>query len=234
MPFLQQLEARYPHHPRVQYGLHVGYDYLGGIELQLGHLDKAGPAFRTALGFAERMVAADSANQKAFEALARSSGSLGDILVLEHRFDEAERHYLRAIEVFESMRETNARNTDIASMLANAERRLCRRYHDVGRYGAALVRCREAETVLESAVALNRENAVMRANLGSSYVWSARVYRALARGSGGDSAATLQSHALNRYTRGLALLREIDRTDATPEIEPEVIVAEIGTLAGPK
>ncbi len=229
LPLAEIMNVEYPHHPRVQYALHVGHDFIGGLYDELGDVQRAAPAYRTAYAMAEALVEADPANQKAFEALARSTASLGDMLMRERRVDDAIATYERAIGVLQSMLRKNPRNTDVANMLGNVGRRLCQHLQDASRFDLALRRCLAAETVLESAVAANLDNAVVRANLGSTYVWTARAYRALAR-SRRDSTAMLLASARDRYRRGLALLRELDGTDATPEITPSTVLTEIGTL----
>jgi tetratricopeptide (TPR) repeat protein len=229
-PYLDGRSDRYPNHPRVQYGLHVAYDYIGNLSLTLGDLGRATPAFRTALAFAEQLVEADSANQKAFEALARSHASLGAALVQAGRLDDGIASFERSAEVRRQLYARNPRNIEMASMLGNNQRRICRILLTAARYPAALSSCRESERVLETVAAANRENAVVRANLGSSYVSSARVLRQMAVMATGDSSRRFRDEARDRYERGLALLQELQDSSVVPEIAPDSVRRELASL----
>jgi non-specific serine/threonine protein kinase/serine/threonine-protein kinase len=230
LPYLQSLSDRYPNHPRVHYGLHVAYDYIGLLSLTLGDLERATPAFRTALAFAEQLVEADSANQKAFEALARSHASLGNALVRASRLDDGIASFERSAEVHRQLYARNPSNIEMANMLGNNQRRVCRILLGAARYPRALASCRESERVLEAVVIANRENAVVRANLGSSYVSSARVLREMATQATGDSSRRFRDEARDRYERGLALLQELQGSGAVSEIAPDSVRRELESL----
>ncbi|MGE0553581.1 MAG: serine/threonine protein kinase [Gemmatimonadales bacterium] len=226
-PVLDRLADRRPRDPTVQYAFHVYYDFLTEMHLALGELARAATAARTSLAFAEQMVESDSANQKAFEGLARGYGTLGDVLIRSDALDEAIPPYRQAIEVYEALYRRNQQNHEIGNMLGNAERRLCRVLSEAGRQADAMSWCLAGERVLEQVVEANAANAVVRANLGSAYVTSARVLAALSRRSPGDSATRLATAAVGRYRDGIRLLREIEGTDATPELYADSVAAEL-------
>ncbi len=231
LPYLHTLADRYPRDPEVQYALHSCHDLIGAVYIALGDHSRSAQAYRKALAFAEGMVSSDSANRKAHEALARSSAALGELLLRDKRPDEAVAALERSIGGFESLYQGNANNAELANMLGNTERRLCRVLGDQERLIDALRHCVAGERALERAVAAHLDNAVVRANLGSAYVGSARLYRRLARTAPADSAVALRSLARQRYERGLALLGEIAATDATPEVYPDSIRSELVALA---
>jgi len=224
--YLHGLLDRNPHHPRVLYALHVCYDFIGAMHMELGAPALAAPAYRTALAFAESMVDADSANQKAFEALARSHASLGDVLVREDRLDDAVRSYDSAIGVLENLYARNTSNIELANMLGNSHRRLCRRLHEGQRPAEALSRCQAGEIVLEHVVANNRDNPIVRANLGMNYVLTARVYRALASGPRRDSTSSWLGLARERYDRALVQLEQLEGVEGNLEIPLDTVRAE--------
>jgi tetratricopeptide (TPR) repeat protein len=231
LPYLHGMADRYPRDPEVQYALHTCNDLIGAVYIELGDPARSAQAHRKALAFAEGMVASDSANRKAHEAFARSSAALGEILLRDKRPDDAVAALERSVSGFESLYRANSNNAELANMLGNTERRLCRVLGDQEQLVEALRRCIAGERVLEEAVAVHLDNAVVRANLGSAYVGSARLYRRLARLAEPDSATLLRSLAQQRYERGLVLLSEIAATDATPEIFPDSIRSELAALA---
>lgn len=193
----------------------------------LGRLEEAAAPYLESQRVARRLVATDSANQKAYEGLARSHGSLGDLAVARGRLDEAVVEFRAGIEVYQRLFRRNSRNIEVANMLGNAQRRLCQVLHEGRRPWEALDWCLAGEGVLQQVVSTNAANAVVRANLGSAYVITARVYRELANGRG---AAHLLDSARTRYRDGLRLLRELDRSDAVPEFAADSVAAELNAL----
>ncbi len=230
LPYLARVAERHPREARVLYEQHVGHDLLGALELHLGNLVAAREAHAASLRYAEALVAADSANQKAMEGLARANFSLGEILAREARLDSAVAALTRSVRVLERLATGDARNAEFVNMLGNAQRRLCRVLHDGARTALALEWCVAGERTLERAVVRATDNPVVRANLGSAYVATARVLRDLSRAEAGPEAARYRELARSRFGDGLRLLREVDRTGATPEIPPDSVAAELAAL----
>jgi len=230
LPHLDRLAERHPTHPAIWYSLHVCHDFIGAMLKALGRPDEARPAFLESQRMARRMVEADSANQKAFEGLARSHGSLGDLAVASGRLDAAIGEFEAGVAVFRKLFDRNPRNVEIANMLGNAQRRVCEVLRDGRRPHQALDWCLASEQVLERVVSANTANAVVRANLGSAYVLTARAYRDLAATVDPASAARFRDLARSRYRDGLQLLRELDGTDAIPEFRPDSVAAEMASL----
>lgn len=231
LPLLDALLDRFPHHPGVLYAMHTGYDFIGLLNGALRRPRAAAEGYRKALAFAEEMVRSDSANQKAFEALARANATLADVLLKDGKVAEAVSQQQLAIGVYDTLFRRNPQNAEFANMLGNAQRRLCIVLVGADRAGEALPHCEAGESTLEQAVAVHADNVVVRANLGSAYLNTARAYRQLARGASGDSSGTLRQSSRERYERGLTIFTELtERSDATPEIRPESIRAEIAAL----
>jgi len=231
LPYLNELTDRYPHNPRVQYAQHTCHYLIGIHQTQLGNAERAARAHRTSLAFAELMVQSDSANQKAFEALARASVALGEVLGHERRIDEAVPAFERGIDGYRHLIDRNPRNAELSNQRGYAELGLCRALYRSGRHPAALRWCRASEASFSMAVASHRSNAVVRGNLGTAYVSSARVLRSLARTAPPDSATVLRRLARGRFEDGLRLFDELRTVDATPEIQPDTIRAELAALA---
>jgi non-specific serine/threonine protein kinase/serine/threonine-protein kinase len=232
LPFLRSMAEQHPMHPEVEYGLHVCYRLSGIMALELGDLPSATSAYTEAQRVAEALVRADSSNQKAAEGLAFSRISLGEVLVMAGELDEAVLSFRRGIEVIERLNQRNPLNLELANMRGNGLRKLCRALQEGQRQEEALEWCLAAELTLKGAVAGNEGNAVVRSNLASAYVATARVYRGLARGAEASVAGQHREDARVRYEDALHLLRGLEGTDAVPEIEPDSVAAELARLTG--
>ncbi len=114
----------------------------------------------------EQLVAADSANRKALEALARSHVSLSDVLVKSALLDDAVESLKHGIGVYQRMLEGNPGNSEIVNYLGNSQRKLCKVLTEGTRPAEALEWCLAAEHALELAVRMVQGNPVVRANLG--------------------------------------------------------------------
>ena len=179
---------------------------------------------------AERLVRADSADQKASEGLARSHGSLGEVLVRSGRVDEAIASFEEGSRLYSAMLDRNPTNPEYANMLGNTRRRLCSVIDAAGRPDEALESCLAAERALERAIAAMEANAVARANLAATYVQTARVYRRLASRADLTAANRLRGYARSRYRDALRVFRELDQTDAVAELRADSVAAELATL----
>ncbi|MEZ4587605.1 MAG: serine/threonine-protein kinase [Gemmatimonadales bacterium] len=103
---------------------------------------RAGPLPRAATAARRvrrrQMVESDSANQKAFEGLARgyNAGRRPD---QKRRARRGDPPYRQAIEVYEALYQRNQQNHEMGNMLSNAEHKLCQVLSEAGRVRHVLV-----------------------------------------------------------------------------------------------
>jgi tetratricopeptide (TPR) repeat protein len=230
LPLLDAIAERHPRHPELQYDLHVTHDYIGEMNLALGDLESAVPAYEEALRVAQVMVQADSLNQKAFEALARSYVSLSVAFERSGDLDDAVEALEEGSRIHARLYERSPRNAEMANILGNTNRRLCRVLREDLRPAEALPWCLASERALEAAVAASAENAVVQSNLGSAYVLTARVYRALADGAEEAEAGRNRALARSRYAEALKFLRPSEGEGDAPEFLPDSVAAELASL----
>ncbi len=177
LPHLQATEQRWPTQPRVLYGLHIVYDYIGEMQHALGHPERAVTAYEEALRYADAMVRTDSTNHKGHEALARAYVSKGYLLAQMDRLDDAVPALTQAISIRQML---YAQNEKYGNMLGNAQRYLCRALLEGERLEAALEPCLDGVATQEKTVEGKAQNTIHLGNLGSIYTYAARVYRELA------------------------------------------------------
>jgi non-specific serine/threonine protein kinase/serine/threonine-protein kinase len=226
LPLLRRLESRHPSHPRVLYGIQVGLDYLGLLHRALGHPEPSLAAHDESLAYAERLVAADPANQKAFEALARAHVSRGGLLVEMGRVEEGLLDSQRAVEIQTELLERNPKNTELGNMVGNSRRSLCRTFLAHGRAAEALEQCLEAARVHQAVVDVQKENAVVRGNLGYDHAFAARARVALAHDVPEPERVALLESALADFDRSLALLATFDGAELLLEVDPAELAGE--------
>jgi len=126
LPHLHAMEQRWPLSSRIQYALHVAYDYPGNFEQTLGQADAAVAAFERSIAYARNMVERDGSNLKAHEAQARSLMSLGYAYAQQDVVEEALDAYRRAVEIRTDLFAQNPENGELGSMLASSYRFTCR------------------------------------------------------------------------------------------------------------
>jgi len=233
---LQGLESRHPTQPRVQYGLHVGHDYVGVMREALGAPDEAVRSYQTSLHYAEAMVASDSTNQKAHEALARSYASIGRLMAKLNRLDASVPAFRKAGALYKALYEKNPHNTSLANMLSGSQRLLCRTLLEAGRPGEALAECLKSIATLELVVVAAEESPVVRGNLSSAYIYTARIHYALADRA--DTPAARRLHlekAMAWYNRSTPIVEALKKTTSADimdwEIHPDTLFAEQAALA---
>jgi tetratricopeptide (TPR) repeat protein len=232
LPLLLLLQQHHPTNPRLLYGLHTCYDFIGEMQNYFGNLQGSRLAYQESLRFAEMLVGADSANRKALEALARSHVSLSDVLVQSGRLDDAVESLQHGIGVYLRMFEGNPKNIEIANYLGNSQRKLCKVLTEGTRPAEALEWCLASEVSLERAVGLVTGNPVVRANLGSAYVLTARAYHALSRQAGPPESERYHQYARARYADALRILRGIARAETVPEFWADSVAAELAAMDG--
>ncbi|NNF57328.1 MAG: hypothetical protein HKN04_03720, partial [Rhodothermaceae bacterium] len=226
---LHALERRYPTQPRVQYGLHVCYDYIGVMHQALGHVEQSVVPNETSLQYAEAMVLADSSNQKAHEAVARSYSSLGRLMGQLGRVEPSLEAYQKATTFYGQMYARNPQNHSIGNMLGNSQRLFCRVLLRAERLTEALKICLEGIRTYEELVSIVEESAVVRGNLAATYAYTAQSYRALALAAPrGPQRQRYRADALRWYDRALTILYERDEnhSEYDREVYPDTLAAE--------
>ena len=210
LPLLQVLARRYPVQPRVQYGLHICYTFLGEIYTNQNHFEKALSALDQSLKVSEEMVATDSTNRKSYESLARAQGGIAYLLGRMNRIDEAARSYEDAIGTYRRLYRQNPQNREIGNMIGNTTRQYCRTLLGDKRYVSALRVCQEGVVIQEEVTVNDSSNTVRLGNLGSVYAYMGRIYRGMAHEA--ESQNQRQQYgdlALSWYNRSLDVLRQV-------------------------
>jgi tetratricopeptide (TPR) repeat protein len=233
IPLLHRLESAHPRHPRVQYGLHVAYDYLGRARRRLAR-PGAADAYGTSLAYAEAMVRVDPTNQKGQEATMRALGTLAALHADAGRTDDALAAYTRVQALTQRRYDADPGNAEAGNKLASVLRATCRTLVAADRLADALAPCEASAEVQRSVVALSTAT-VYRGNLGAAYGHLARIHRALAaRADGADARLTHRAAALRDYRRGTGTLRavqaETDGGDPAWEVDPDDLAAEYAAL----
>jgi hypothetical protein len=128
------------------------------------------------------------------------------------------------------MLEGNPKNIEIANYLGNSQRKLCKVLTEGYMPAEALDWCLASEGSLERAVRLVKGNPVVRANLGSAYVLTARAYHALSRTAGPPESERYHQYARARYGDALRILRGIARAETVPEFWADSVAAELAAM----
>jgi len=237
LPHLQATARRWPTQPRVQYSLHVCFNFIGLMYRTLGNLEQAVPAHEKALHFAGMMVTADSSNRKGHEALARAHESLGQTLTDLEQVDEAIPSYRRAIAIRQRLYAQNPQNLEMGNMLGGTQRFLCRALLNAERLDEALPVCRTGSAVQAEVVQNTESGPIVRSNLGSVYAYTARIHRAMARRMQSSEEHLGHLHeALRWYDLGVAILDEAKQTYGASyttidwEVHPDTLAAERDAL----
>ena len=230
LPHLQAAAQRWPTQPRVLYGLHIAYDYIGEMHHKQGHPARALQAHDQALRYAQAMVQTDSTNQKGHEALARSHLSKGDLFRELKRLNEAVAAFNNAIAIRQML---YVQNEEYAGMLASAQRYLCRALLEGGHLEDALKPCRDGTATQEETLESQTNNTIALGNLGSIYTYTARVHRGLAeRVISLEERRQRLQEALAWYDKGVATLNEVKRQYGARyesvlfEVHPDSLAAE--------
>ncbi|NNF58543.1 MAG: serine/threonine protein kinase [Rhodothermaceae bacterium] len=241
LPFLHRLEHRHPNHPRVQYGLHIAYGYLGLAQGRLGfRSDEEAPAsHRMALTYAEAMVRSDSTNEKGQEALARALNALATVYLNHGRTDEAIASYERALAIAQRRYDEDRANAEAGNRVALIQRRICRAFVGADRLEEALPAC-EASIAMQEGVVELTNLSVYLGNLGSAYGHTARIHRALARrASAPGERQAHEERALHWYALGVTTLEAVkaqksadDLANLAWEVHPDSLAAEHAALQG--
>lgn len=237
LPLLHQVALKWPTQARVQYGLHVGYNYLGLMHQALEQKQRAVSDYQQALSYAQAMVAADSSNRKGHEALSRSYVSLGYIQADVGKLNEAVSSYEQAISIRRVLYSQNPENAEIGGMLASAQRFLCRALLEGGRLEDGLPVCLEGGRIQEETVARSQENAIQRGNLGSVFTYTARTHKGLAqRVISLEERRHHLNEALHWYNRGITTLNKAKEMYGEEyvtldwEVHPDSLVRERNLL----
>ncbi len=233
LPLLHGLERAHPRHPRVQYGLHMAYEYLGRARRRLARPGVA-DAYGTSLRYAEAMGRDDPTNRKGEEATQRALGALASVHAEAGRTDAALAALGRARALARRRYDADRDNAEAGNKLASVLRATCRTLADADRLAEALGPC-EASAEVQRGVVERSASGVSRGNLGAAYGHTARIHRALA-GRAPDEAGRRahRAEALRWYRLGTTTLAavqaETDAADPAWEVDPDALRAEYAAL----
>ncbi|MCG8469100.1 MAG: tetratricopeptide repeat-containing serine/threonine-protein kinase, partial [Gemmatimonadetes bacterium] len=233
LPHIENLAATHPNQPRVQYGMHVGYNYLGSALSRFDRNEEALAAHERSLEYAQRLVELNPSNQKGFEALSRSTQYLGELHRVLGEYPEALAAFNRASEIQRDMYAMNPDNASLGNQLALSDRWACRVLLAMGDYAAARDRCVAAAELQESVAEAGTGGRIYDGNLGSARAYAGDAYRGLAEAAHGlDERASLRAQALAWYERSQEALRPYDTLDLLWEVHPDSVAAKVRSLGG--
>ncbi len=236
LPHLHRIAATHPNQPRVQYGLHVGYNYLGLLNGHLKQYDDAVEAHEQSLGYAQRLLEFNPANQKGFEAVSRSYAGLGEIHRLRGDYGQALEAFEGASAIRREMYAMNPGNISMGNQLALSDRWACRVVLAAGDYADALDRCVAAAELQERVADADTGGRIYDSNLGSALAYAGDAYRGLAAQARSlDERSSLLAEAIEWYERSYAVLRPYETLDLAWEVRPDSVAAILERLrpAGP-
>jgi tetratricopeptide (TPR) repeat protein len=229
LPLLERLARKHPNHTRVLYGLHIGYNYLGGAYERFGQTQQTLLARQTSLEYAEAMARVDTTNQKGKEAVGRALTALGMTLAEQGRIEDAVAAHTRAIALARVHYNQNPETSEAGNKLAIAYRFLCRILANADRLSEALEACKESISIQETVVARSRSS-ILLGNLGSAYGHTARIHRALASQALSETERTAHlQQALHWYDLGVPVLLKVKagvEGEGNWEVHPESLAAE--------
>lgn len=232
LALLHRLEQRVPSQPRVLYGLHVAYNYVGLMHIAMQQPEAAIPPYETSLAYAERLVAQDSTNSKANEALSRSYVAVASTLASMGKVDASAAAFETGVRIRKAAYEDTPRA--VSNSYSNSLRLYCRMLLLNNREEAALPICQEAATVLEDLIASGDVSAIVMGNLGYTYGHMARIHRLMGhQATIAEERTTHREQALAYYARSINLLKP-ERTDDAQttawELHPDSLLAEHDAL----
>ncbi len=229
LPLLKNLYARFPTNARVQYAYHTCLWFIGAQNESLDRLDIAKDAFTQSLLIAKNMVAADSANQKGYEAEAFANVSLATLHHAREAYDQAGEYIDDAISIRSRLYHANPENTNIKGAVASAHRMKCRMELEAKRFKDALSTCEFTSSYYESLLSEN-DNMINRGAKASTHYYLATANRALAMATSiQENRNSYMSSALSQYRNSYEILEIIQRSqpDLAWEVHPDSVLAEI-------
>ena len=234
LPHLQTLNQRFPSNPRVRGSLHTCFNKTGAGHQKLGRLDQALAAYEMALGIVEALAVVDSTDRRLRASVANSQEAIGNLLLKMKRPEETLGALQTALATRQSLYDEDPENAETGNKLALTRRALCNFHLETGRPEIALNHCEQTVTLHETVVKNDPKNAVGRENLATSYAFSARVYRAMARRPAPQK--TQRHHvqeALALYDKSLAIINGLkaEGIDWSWSIPLDTLVAERAALA---
>lgn len=233
-PMLRDLMDRHPNRASVVYTLHQCHDYRGQMFEQLGRLEDAEASHRMSISLAESLLALDTSNETAHEAVGSGHLALGRLLFRMGRTAEGQEALGRTVEITEGLRERNPSNGRWIFHEGTVQRELCRSLLESGSPSSALPACLSA--VEDHGLAAEMGPGVItEVTLAFALGQTARAYRALAGEADTLERAREQlDRALRFYERSLAAYERVGDLgpDAAWEIHPDTVAAELAALRG--
>jgi len=233
-PHLQALARRFPKNARVQSCLRSCFNKMGNANEQLGRSANALSVYRSSLDIAQALVAADSTDKLGYRGVAASSEAIGKVLLGMDRPDAAFEAFQEALAIRRLLYEQDPDNGEAGHTLGSSYRSLCEMYLETNRLPEALDQCVQGVAVLEAAVAADPQNAVGRESLATTYVFTARVHRALARTAESEEASRRHiAEALAWYDQSQAVFEALRAVGISWNwtVHPDTVRAEREALA---
>lgn len=228
LPHLQDIAATHPNQPRVHYGLHIAHYYLGNFHGHFEEYEASLAAHEESRRWAERLVELNPANQKAYEALARVYGGIGETNRLLARYDDALEAFDQATGIHAEMYRNNPENSSLGNQLAGAQRFGCRVVLATGDYDEAHKRCLESAQLQRSISDVETGGRVYDTNLASalSYVGDALRGKAAASPSTSER-QQLYLEAIDWYVRSQTILGPSKNQNLLYEVHPDTVARRL-------
>ena len=236
LPHLQALNRRFPSNPRVRGSLHTCFNKTGIMQEKLERLDEALAAYQEALHLVEALAATDSTDRRLRASVANSQEAIGNVLLRMKRPDEALATLQTTLATRQSLYDEDPENAETGNKLALTRRALCNFHLKTDQLETALNHCEQATTLHEIVVDNDPKNAVGRENLATSYAFSARVHRAMARRIAPQETRRRHTQeAVALYDKSLAIINALkaEGIDWSWSIPIDTLVAERAALAEP-
>ena len=224
LPLLEGMLARNASLARLQYGLHVAYDYVGQLNVALGRTEAAVEAYARSEAHARVLVDTDPANQKAHEALARAEMARAGVLAGLGRMEEAGAAFAASAEVRRGLWQRAPSNVSLGNMTGSAYRVWCRTLVGAGRFSQAVPVCDEGVRIQREVVAQAAGSPILIGNLGAVLAWHGRALRGVGRS---EEAARVLGDAV----RVLGSL-EADMEGYSFEVPPDSVRTELAAIGG--
>ncbi len=231
-PMLRSLLDARPKRASAVYTLHQCHDYRGQMFEQLGRLDEAEASHRRSIELAEELLALESSNETAHEAVGGGHLALGRLLFRMGRADEGRAALGRTITITESLKAQNPSNGRWIFHLATVQRELCRALLANAAPDDALPACKAAVEGHDEAARMG-PGVITNVTLAFALGQAARAHRALSdRAPNPDARRLHLDAAVQHYERSVetyALVGDLGE-DAAWEIHPDTVAAEWARL----